>query len=345
MKQDEVIELFTKGKKILGQYVNGNHRTILYEDGSKLKETGYYINEMNSDGKRVNRWVDVDTDHMTYEFCENFDIKITDVCNGGCKYCHEGSTINGKHGDLKRIEPMIKTLQPGTEVAIGGGNIFEHPDLIWFLELLKKQGIITNITVNQQHLKPFKDTLMKIVSENLVNGIGVSVTDSSKKEDFEFLDTLGNNVVLQFIAGIFEEKDVDVIKNRKILFLGYKDLRRGHDHKSKNYEKIERNINWLKDVLHLLTFKAQTISFDDLGILQVDPQKAVRTNQATWNTLFQGHDDDTMDDMYNITCSTMYIDVPNMQVARSSTAPMDKRWSFNGDENIRELFKLSIKKC
>ena len=61
--------------------------------------------------------------------------------------------------------------------------------------------------------------------------------------------------------------------------------------------------------------------------------------------LFQGHDDDTMDDMYNITCSTMYIDVPNMQVARSSTAPMNLRWSFNGDENIKELFKLSIKKC
>lgn len=345
MKQDEAIKMFTDNKKIVGQYVNGNHRTFLYDDGTKLKETGYYINETGPNGSRVNRWVDVDANHMTYEFPENFDIKITDMCNAGCKYCHEGSTVNGKHGDLKKLEPMIKTLQPGTEVAIGGGNIFEHPDLMWFLELLKKQGVIANITVNQKHLKPFKDTIVKLVSEKLVNGIGVSLVDSKNKEDLEFIDTLGNNVVLHAIVGIFNENDIDAIKNRKVLFLGYKNLRRGKDNLMTNQAQIARNTVWLRDSLHLLSYKALTISFDDLGILQVNPQKAVRTNDATWNMLFQGHDDDTMDDMYNITCSTMYIDVPNMQIARSSTALMDLRWSFNGDENIKKLFKLSIKKC
>ena len=39
MKQDEAIKIFTDNKKVIGSYVNGNHRTILYEDGTKVKET------------------------------------------------------------------------------------------------------------------------------------------------------------------------------------------------------------------------------------------------------------------------------------------------------------------
>ena len=43
----------------------------------------------------------------------------------------------------------------------------------------------------------------------------------------------------------------------------------------------------------------------------------------------------------NITCATMYIDVPNMTVARMSTAALDKRYTFTGDEDIADLLKIS----
>ena len=95
--------MFTDNKKIVGQYVNGNHRTFLYDDGTKLKETGYYINETGPDGSRVNRWVDVDTNHMTYEFPENFDIKITDKCNAGCKPITSWQIDGGKNGNSDRL--------------------------------------------------------------------------------------------------------------------------------------------------------------------------------------------------------------------------------------------------
>ena len=68
MKQGEAIKVFTDNKEVIGSYVNGNHRTTLYVDGTKVKETGYYIDEAAPDGSRVSRWVDVDTDCFTYDF-------------------------------------------------------------------------------------------------------------------------------------------------------------------------------------------------------------------------------------------------------------------------------------
>ena len=50
---------------------------------------------------------------------------------------------------------------------------------------------------------------------------------------------------------------------------------------------------------------------------------------------------DVTDTEGNITCSTFYIDVPTMTVARMSTAALDKRFSFNGTEDIKTLFELS----
>ena len=134
--------------KFLKGYENGNHITKIYDDGTKIKETGHFefrpLPGMKG-GPKI--WVPDDADHFTYDFPENADIKITDYCDAGCAYCHENSTVKGVHGDLRRIEKTIDSLHAGTELAIGGGNALAHPDLIWFLEKLKKKGVITNIFV------------------------------------------------------------------------------------------------------------------------------------------------------------------------------------------------------
>ena len=57
--------------------------------------------------------------------------------------------------------------------------------------------------------------------------------------------------------------------------------------------------------------------------------------------MYQGSDTDVFDKDGNITCCTMYIDVPNMKVARMSTAALDKRFDFTGKENIADLLKLT----
>ena len=329
--------------KFLKGYENGNHITKIYDDGTKIKETGHFefrpLPDMKG-GPKV--WVPDDADHFTYDFPENADIKITDYCDAGCAYCHENSTVKGVHGDLRRIEKTIDSLHAGTELAIGGGNALAHPDLIWFLEKLKKNGVIANITINQKHLRPYKDLICKLVAEELVHGIGVSLVDSSNKDDFDFIDTLGNNVVIHTIAGILDEKDLEVLKNRKVLILGYKDLRRGHAMLEKDFDEITHRMDLLRKLwLHDLKKNCKVVSFDCLAIEQLDPKNVLNVSDKDWSTLFQGSVTDVQDADGNITCATMFIDCVTMTVARMSTAALDKRYPFTGDEDIADLLKIS----
>lgn len=329
--------------KLLKGYENGNHIVRIFDDGTKIKETGHF-EEVCLPGKKggYKKWVPSDEDHFTYDFPENADIKITDYCDAGCAYCHENSTIKGVHGDLRRIEKTLDSLHAGTEMAVGGGNALAHPDLIWFLEKLKSKGVLANITINQKHLRSYKDLICKLVAENLVHGIGISLVDSSNKDDFDFIDTLGNNVVIHTIAGVLDEKDFEVLKGRKILILGYKNLRRGSSFLEKDFVNINHRMDMLRDVwLQQLRKDCKVVSFDCLAIEQLDPKKTLNISQEAWDTLFQGADTDVKDKDGNITCATMYIDVPNMTVARMSTAALDKRYSFNGDEDIGDLLKIS----
>jgi len=324
--------------KVLGKYINGNHSVVIFEDGTKVKSTGHWEKNLKNG---ANVWVEDDQDHFTYDFPENFDIKITDYCDGGCIYCHENSTIKGAHGDIVGMEPVFRSLHAGTECAIGGGNALAHPDLEWMLKVLKEQGVIANITVNQQHLQRYKSNLLKYVKEELVHGIGVSLTDSTNKDDLAIINELGNNVVIHVIAGIFSQDDVEFVKGHKILVLGYKDLRRGHNLLEKQSEKIKKNIQWLIAYLPQLRKNCRCISFDCLGLEQIDPKTVLNISDKQFNTLFQGSDTDVSDKDGNITCCTMYIDVPNMKVARMSTAALDKRYDFTGKETIAELLKIT----
>lgn len=217
-----------------------------------------------------------------------------------------------------------------------------HPDLLWMLKVLKEQKVIANLTVNQRHLQIYRNKLMRLVADGLVHGIGVSLTDSSNTDDMKIIDELGNNVVIHVIAGIFSEKDVPFVKGRKVLVLGYKDLRRGHTLLEGHADEIKANIQWLTAYLPQMKKECKCISFDCLGLEQIDPKTVLGISDKDFATLFQGSDTDVTDKDGNITCCTMYIDVPNMKVARMSTAALDKRYDFTGKENIAELLKLTI---
>ena len=302
--------------KKLGDYINGNTRVRLYEDGSRIVET------LNPKDPKVN-----------YEFPLNFDICITKYCDCGCAYCHEGATINGKHGDILNLK-FIDSLTPGTEMAIGGGNALDHPDLEAFLIKLKKIGVIANITVNQKHAEKNLDKLKYFVDNKLIYGIGISLTDSRNLKFFRDLEQLGNSVVIHVIAGLFNIDDLRAICNKKVLILGYKNFRRGKLFGKENKKQIKANIKWLSKNLSIVESLSRLMSMDCLAIKQLNPQKKLSISKKVWNVLFQK--DDLSDE-----ASTMYIDVPNMQVARSSTMPIEKRVSFNGDENIKDLFVMS----
>ena len=332
-------EMNTEAQKrnvnVLSIYKNGNHFTCMMNNGTKIKET---VNE--------------DDDHFTYDFPENFDLKICNKCSAGCLFCHENSTPNGCVPNLLDFanSNIIKSLHSGTEIAVGGGNVFEVPynELENFFNILHEKNIVTNITVNQRHVHENMDKLKYLISNNLVHGIGISLVDSSDKqfeEDLKELENnnMGDNIVLHVINGIFDfNKDVNIVKGRKLLILGYKDLRRGHNFLEKEDSLIKENQKKLSDNLKKLAHICKLISFDCLGIEQLNPKNNLGITDDNWNTLFQGSDTDVMDKNGNITCSTMYIDLCTNTCARMSTAALDKRYSFDYTETIEDLFKKSI---
>ena len=270
---------------LLGSYQNGNYTTEIYSDGTKIRTT--------------------EDDEFRASFAENIDVKITDYCDAGCPMCHEGSSIDGLHGDIMN-QKWIHTLHPYQEVAIGGGDCTSHPQLIPFLETLKENNVIANITVNQKHFMKRIDLIEELVDRNLVWGVGVSLMDAS---DINFIKTVQQypNTVIHTIAGMLTAKDIARLENRnlKLLILGYKKLRRGEKFYESESVFIDDKIRWLSKTIPFLT--------DD----------------DEWDTFYMG-DDGT---------STFYIDAVSHQFAQNSTAPFENRMSID-NKSVDDMFKI-----
>ena len=255
------------------------------------------------------------------------DIKITNSCSMGCKFCHEGSIPNGKHGNILN-EKFIETLHPYQEVAIGGGNVLEHPDLIPFLEKLRDLKVITNITLNQVHFEQNIDLVDKMINEKLIYGLGVSLVNPTQ----EFIKKVKKypNIVIHVINGVLKPSDVKAMENNnlKMLILGYKHLRRGNEYFESDRKEIEENQTWLYENLQDILNKFKVVSFDNLAIEQLDVKRLL--SDSEWNEFYQG-DDGT---------STYYIDMVERKFARSSTAPFDKRYDLL--DSVDDMFKKIV---
>lgn len=290
--------------KLLARYKNGNYTVTIFDDGTKIREN--------------------DLDFLEADFPESMDCKITNKCPYGCRFCHEKSTPDGEHGDIMNAE-FIDKLRPGTEMAIGGGAVTGHPDLIPFLEKLKARGVIPSITVNQREYKDNFDLVNRLVKEKLIYGLGVSFTSF----DDEFWDNAiknNPNLVVHLIVGIHGGDVFDYFANKgvKILILGYKDFGRGHDLLEKASAIIQVQIDWLKNNLSSLMGKFKVISFDNLAIEQLAVKDVLTDEQ--WNKFYQG-DDGT---------HTMYVDLVNKQFAKTSTST--KRYDLLDD--IDDMFEV-----
>ena len=293
-----------KHGELLGQYQNGNYEVRIYEDGTKIREN--------------------DLDFLEADFPESMDCKITNRCPMGCPMCHEQSTPNGDHGDIMHAK-FIDKLRAGTEMAIGGGAVTSHPDLVPFLKKLKDIGVIPSITVHQKEFIGNFNLIDMLVKEKLIYGLGISF--SSFDDEFWNKVIKNNpNVVVHLIAGIHGGDVFDYFakKNAKILVLGYKDFGRGHILLEKANSLIKAQLNWLKTNLKSIMHHYKVISFDNLAIEQLDI-KSILT-QSEWNEFYQG-DDGT---------HTMYVDLVKKQFAKTSTST--ERHPLLS--NIDDMFKI-----
>lgn len=267
--------------KLIALYQNGNYSVKLYSDGTKIKTTK--------------------DDKFIADFPDSMDLKITDYCDMNCPMCHEKSSVNGKHGNLN--EDFLSTLKRGTELAIGGGNPLSHPDLIPFLARMKKQGVICNLTVNETHLKKDRELIDKLISQNLIYGLGVSI--KSYNEYAVSFAKAYKNTILHVINGIFEDYDKISNQDLKILILGYKMFGKGEKYYN---NEIESNKQHTKEILPSLLNKFDCVSFDNLALEQLDVKSILSPGE--YESMFMGNDGE----------ATMYIDLVNRQFAKSSTS-------------------------
>lgn len=273
--------------KLIGTYKNGNYTVAIFDDGTKIRRTN--------------------DDEFIPSFSESIDFKITNYCDAGCAYCHENSTKNGLHGDIMNMK-FIDTLHPYTEIAIGGGNPLDHPDIIPFLKKLKANRVIANITVNQKHFMQEQDTIKLLVDRGLISGLGVSLVDPNK----EFIDTLIKypNAVLHVINGVESATDLNPLRGKgiKILILGYKVLRRGESFYDSFEDVIEQSKISIKEDLPNLINDFKVVSFDNLAIKQLGIKEFLTDEE--WDEFYMGRDG----------LATYYIDGVNEEFALSSTS-------------------------
>lgn len=290
---------------LLGRYKNGNFVTTILSDGTKIRETK--------------------DDEFIPSFAENMDVKICNYCDMGCKFCHEGSTINGKFGNILN-EKFIDTLHPYQEVAIGGGDATSHPDLITFLQKLKEKKVIANMTVNQIHFEKKHELIKKLVDEKLIYGLGVSLVNPTK----HFIELIKQypNAVIHVINGVLKPSDIKALENNnlKILILGYKYLRRGNEYFEEEQNDIETKQQWLYENLEDIIQKFKVVSFDNLAIEQLDIKRLL--TQEEWDEFYMGDDGKV----------TYYVDMVERKFAQSSTAPFDKRYDLL--DSVDDMFKV-----
>jgi len=300
--------------KLLYEYTNGNYQVEIYRDGTKIRilpDDVFFIPQP--------------------EFPESIDLKITNMCDKGCLYCHEKSVPKGLHANREFLYNLIDSFSPGMEIAIGGGNPLDYPYLFSLLFRCINRDLIPNVTLNQDHFDSMDDYNGSLFCNNIY-GLGISLMSTAERflnitmPKLEALDKL-QDIVLHVIPGV---NDIDSVKtiikgwpDAKILILGYKKKGRGEVYYKKNSDVFDQIEIWKND-LSSLFFNRAIISFDNLAIRQLHVKRYISCKD--WDKFYMGDDG-----RY-----TMYIDAVNQEFAISSTNV--KRYKIQ-EPNIKEIWK------
>ncbi len=293
--------------KLMHRYKNGNYIVSLFSDGTKIRYT--------------------DDDEFHPQFPENIDCKISDYCDGGCKFCYEGCTPSGKHGDILN-DTFINSLHSFTELAVNGNDL-SHPHLITFLSRLKEKKVIANLTVNQIHFERHYNFIKELLDKKLIWGLGISLREPT--DAFINLVKTIPNAVIHTINGILTENDLDRLANHdlKVLILGYKTTGRGLEYRSKNLKELRKNTTYLGLMLPTIVKEGwfKNLSFDNLAIKQLNVKRLM--SEEEWERFYMG-DDGTF---------TFYIDLVNQTFSKNSVIAKVKSISING-MTIDEMFEI-----
>lgn len=295
-------------EKIVKNYVNGDYQIQFTDRGGEI------IKPLKDNPGRM-------------KFPNSMDVCITKQCDNGCPFCYNNSNINGKHASVEIFKKLIGTYTGG-EIALGGGNVFVHPQLEDILQFCKEKEIFVAPTINQNHLKKYKDQILDLFKRNLIQGIDISLTNPDtwdEKTYQEIANGREEDVVVHVIAGLVSNKYFKVLRNKKVLILGYKNLGRGKGNMPTGF--IERlKAEWLD----ILQYKCRVIIFDNLAVEQLDIKS--RFTPEEWSVVYLGEDGN----------GSMYLDLVDMWCGISSIVEGDMQKKINITDNttIESLYSL-----
>ena len=275
----------------IGSYVNGNTIVVMYNNGTKER----YIK-------------DGEDPHPV--FPESMDVKITNMCNAGCPMCAECSTPDGAHANLLH-NPLLDSVQPYTELAIGGGNPLEHPELFEFLKNMKRQHVICNLTVNQKHFLENLGFLHVLTDYGYIHGLGVSIPEAPS---YYALDKLGYfpNAVVHTIAGYTPVETYEQLAdhNLNLLILGFKNKGHGEDMVHRHFATIMHKTIELEQYLREGNYRRyKAVAFDNAAVDQLRCKEWMPVD--AFEQFYMGGDGEF----------TMYLDLVKNEYAKSSTHP------------------------
>jgi hypothetical protein len=199
-----------------------------------------------------------------------------------------------------------------TNCLFGGGRVLSHPNAIGFFEELKKRGIIANMTENQSHCRIDEDTLINLLDNRMIYGLGISVNDFSNLNVLDDIIEHTNNLVFHVIMGITDVNHLTILndycksKNKKckVLILGYKDFGFGSKHYSLNKSIVDENkMQWYRYLANYFNEENMVLSFDNLAIEQLNLKRFF--DKKTWDKFYMGDEGKF----------SMYIDAVEQQFA------------------------------
>lgn len=262
--------------KIPLAYESNNNYITRYDH---LNNCWTLFDKNNGDKKRFILEHVFDAKNFTEKFKKGYapelvDVKITDYCDFGCKYCYQGSTVAGKHADWNYLQSLVTALKNAEvmECACGGGDPTYHPHFFDFIELLSSNGIVPNVTTR----RPFE--LLSDERHKLIKGLAVSIDnlqDLNKVYDFVLQKKAKEEelpeINLQIVEGTMDKNTLKSIKENvdKFLknmqeenyyvngftytFLGFK-----NDNRGKNFEHNGVNLFQVIKDLGFYSFKVDT---------------------------------------------------------------------------------------
>lgn len=289
------------------KYTNGTYQVTQLKDGTKILD--------DPSGK------------FEADFPDNLDIKITDYCDVGCKFCYEDSGKSGKHCDHVELVNRLSELPGGIEIALGGGNPLSHPEIEYIIEKLSKdQGKLVSMTVNQKSID--LDKIISCVNSGL-RALGVSPKPGKHESILELDSFIKIPIVYHMILGIHSPEQIEkyLLSGKKVLILGYKCFGRAVNQKP----EISEWIPAVKRIKHRLSSQdyypdIAGLSFDNLAIRQLNLRSSFTT--ADWEIFYLGEDGS----------KSMYIDAVEGTYSESSTVSKISRTSWN-DCGILKFFK------